>query len=149
MWLYQMNQQDWKPNRYRLDVWEGERWSWPVRKKVPRGGTPRAGDRVVFFYAKTGGDEPGFYGWALVLDWCEDQRRMYFRPVAPSDHLKMDPWWDTDAEDIADRVRGEVKRGTLWQIREEKLSARLSAGITAWLNGSAERVPVSNKRKNP
>lgn len=134
MWLYQMDQQKWPPNSYRLDIWENERWSWPVGRKGS-GGSLRAGDRIVFFYARSGGIEPGFYGWAVVLDWHEDERGMYFRPVAPSDHLKMHPWWDDAAKRIADEIRGKVKQGTLWQVPDD-LARTISIGITRWL-GSA------------
>jgi hypothetical protein len=64
---------------------------------------------------------------------------MYFRPVAPSDYLKMHPWWNTAAKDIADAVRGKVKQGTLWEVPDD-LSTAISAGITAWLSHSAEHV---------
>ena len=146
MWLYQMDQRQWPPNSYRLDIWERERWTWPVGRKASTG-SPKPGDRVVFFYAPSGGIEPGFYGWAVVLDWHEDERGMYFRPVAPSDHLKMHPWWDTAAKDIADGVRGKVKQGTLWEVAED-LSAHISAGITAWLNRSAEPMTAPGQRQN-
>src|SRR5438034_3886935 len=122
MWLYQMNQSEWPPNSYRLDIWENERWSWPVGRIVGTG-APKAGDRVVFFYAPTGGVEPGFYGWAIVLEWLEDERRLYFRPVAPSDHLKMHPWWDDRARDVANQTRGGVKQGTRWHVPDEVATA--------------------------
>ena len=86
-----MDQKQWPPNSYRLDIWENERCTWPVGRKASAS-SPKPGDRVVFFYAPSGGIEPGFYGWAVVLDWHEDERGMYFRPVVPSDHLKMHPW---------------------------------------------------------
>jgi hypothetical protein len=145
MWLYQMDQRQWPPNSYRLDIWERERWTWPVGRKASTG-SPKPGDRVVFFYAPSGGVEPGFYGWALVLDWHEDERGMYFRPVAPSDHLKMDPWWDAAAKHIADAVRGKVKQGTMWEV-PEGLSAEICTGITAWLNRYAERITAQSSDK--
>jgi hypothetical protein len=52
MWFYQMNQRQWPPNSYRLDIWENERWRWPTGKRAPKGLKP--GDRVVFFYARKG-----------------------------------------------------------------------------------------------
>lgn len=134
MWLYQMDQSQWPPNSYRLDIWENERWSWPVGRKASAA-SPAPGDRVVFFYAPKGGEAPGFYGWAIVLDWHQDGRGMYFRPVSPSDHLKMHPWWDADAKDIADAVRGKVKQGTLWEV-PDKLTAAISAGITRWISAT-------------
>jgi hypothetical protein len=133
-WLYQINQQQWPPERYRVEIWEGERWRWPVGQLVrgPSAEGPQAGDTVVFFYARTGGVDPGFYGWAVVLEWLEREREMYFRPVAPSDWLKMDPWWDEVASGLADRIRGAVKQGTLWRVPED-LVPELRRGIAEWL----------------
>ncbi len=146
MWLYQMDQRQWPPNSYRIDIWENERWTWPVGRKASTD-SPKPGDRVVFFYAPSGGIEPGFYGWALVLDWHEDERGMYFRPVSPSDHLKMHPWWDTAAKEIADEVRGKVKQGTLWEVPDDLASA-ISAGITGWLSHSAGHESAPNQRRS-
>ena len=69
---------------------------------------------------------------------------MYFRPVAPSDHLKMHPWWDSAAKEVADAVRGKVKQGTLWEVPDD-LAAVISAGITAWLCHSHEPVGAPNQ----
>ncbi|HXE74707.1 MAG TPA: hypothetical protein VNN18_03585 [Candidatus Xenobia bacterium] len=136
MWFYQMSQEQWPPGSYRLDIWENERWTWPVGRKVSSE-SPKPGDRIVFFYAPAGGREAGFYGWAILLDWRHDDegQRIYFRPVAPSDHLKMHPWWDDTAKEIAEKVRGAVKQGTLWEVPND-LAAAISAGVTAWLSRS-------------
>ena len=135
MWLYQINQQWWAPQRYRVEIWERERWSWPVRRKVGAIEDPQPGDTVVFFYAPSGGPDPGFYGWAVITEWLSgEQDEMYFRPVAPSDHLKMHPWWDADAQALADQIRGKVKQGTFWRVAED-LSATLRRSITRWASG--------------
>ena len=63
---------------------------------------------------------------------------MYFRPVSPSDHLKMHPWWDDDAKRVADGVRGKVKQGTLWEVPDD-LAKAISVGITSWLGRLAAR----------
>jgi hypothetical protein len=34
MWMYQMNQKLWEPQRYRVEIGETERWSWSVGHKV-------------------------------------------------------------------------------------------------------------------
>jgi hypothetical protein len=34
-----------------------------------------------------------FCGWAIALQWQAEERQLYFRPVSPSDHLKMDLGW--------------------------------------------------------
>jgi hypothetical protein len=134
MWLYQLSQAEWTPERYRLDIWEGERWRWPVRK-IATSERPAPGDQVVFFFAKAGCPEPGFYGWAVVLQWEEEaNQRLYFRPVAPSDHLKMCPWWDGAAEQIADQIRVPIPQGTLWRVPDQ-LAAAIGAGIAGWVAG--------------
>ena len=61
-------------------------------------------------------------------------RHLRFRPAAPSDHLKMRPWWNEAASRLADDIRGKVKQGTLWLISEED-EKNLRAGISAWLSG--------------
>jgi hypothetical protein len=139
MWLYQMNQKLWEPQRYRVEIWEGERWSWSVGRTV--GATkepPRPGDTVVFFYAPAGGHDPGFYGWAVITEWLPEHDEMYFRPVAPSDHLKMHPWGDEEADELANQIRGKVKRGNLWRV-SENLSVSLRQGITRWVSGQTPR----------
>ena len=96
-WLYQLNQHQWEPERFRIEIWENERWSWTVGKAMLGGKQPQPGDSVAFFYAKAHGADPGFFGWAVVLEWHKDHKdriTVYFRPVAPTNHLKMHPWWD-------------------------------------------------------
>lgn len=136
-WLYQINQQLWPPEWYRIRIWEGERWYWPVGQIRGSKGTgdPEPGDTVVFFYARTGGRDYGFYGWAVLLEWrnWDGEKGMYFRPVAPSDWLKMDPWRDEDALRLADEIRGPVKQGTLWSVPDE-LVDQLRSGIVRWLS---------------
>ena len=140
-WLYQMSLEQWPPSSYRLDVWENERWSWPVGK-VQSKGRPAPGDRLFFFYAPSGGTEPGFYGWAIVLEWPagDDDTRVRFRPASPSDHLKMCPWWDDEVKSIVNRVRGRVKQGTVWRIDDATAQA-IGRGIGRWLFGKGGIAP--------
>lgn len=141
-WIYQINPEQWPPERYRLEIWEGERWCWPVGKKLPAKQTPKPGDVVVFFYSRGRGKgtDPGFYGWAIILEWYGqgEGSEIYFRPVAPSDLLKMHPWSDETALSLADEIRGPIKQGTMWLVRDE-LVPHLRAGICEWLGGLARR----------
>ena len=139
MWLHQLNQTEWDPRKYRLEIWEGERSRWPVRRMStkPR---PQPGDSVVFFYAEEGGKErSGIYGWGVVLQWSEakDEKKedhtIHFRPVAPSDQLKIRPWRDDDEQDIVDKIR-RVKQGTLFTVTEE-LASDIGEGIARWVGG--------------
>ncbi len=134
-WLYQLNQEYWPPERYRLDIWEGERWSWGVGSKAGAV-RPVGGDTVVFFYAPSSGAEPGFYGWAVILEWMDEEREMVFRPTAPSDQLKMHPWWDVTARRLADEIRGRVKQKTLWRV-PDKLAPELRGGVLRWVAGES------------
>ncbi len=135
-WLYQLSTDLWSPERYRLEIWEGERWNWSVGAKPKKEPLPKPGDIVAFFYAPSGGTDPGFYGWAIVLEWYPDSNApLYFRPVAPSDRLKMDPWWDDEAKTVADRIRGPMKQSTLWPISDKDALA-IRRGIARWLNRS-------------
>ena len=68
MWLYQIDAQNWSPQRYRVEIWEGERWAWPVGQKRLSGHEPQTGDIVVFYNTPSGGTDYGFYGWAIILD---------------------------------------------------------------------------------
>lgn len=140
-WLYQMNQGLWPPNSFRLDVWENERWSWPIGR-VRGDARPKPGDRLYFFFAPSGGEEGGIYGWAVVLDWPEsdDDSRVRFRPVHPSDQLKMCPWWDAEVKELVDEARGRVKQGTVWPLKDG-VAKRLGRGIGRWLSGVGKSVP--------
>src|SRR5207237_1427806 len=69
-----------------------------------------------------------FYGWAVVLEYYSDV--LYFRPVAPTNHLKMHPWWNHEAEELANEVRGAMKQATLWPVQDHHWK-RIRRGITA------------------
>jgi hypothetical protein len=140
-WLYQLNQEWWPPTRYRMEIWEGERWSWPVRKPKLGGVEPEPGDIVVFYYAKSHGDAPGFYGWAVVLEWFMGNvdADLYFRAVAPADILKMHPWWDDEAEAVANAIRGRMAQKTLFRVPED-VEDRLCRGLKAWAMPAASRL---------
>ena len=57
---------------------------------------------------------------------------MYFRPVSPSDRLKMHPWGTTEAMKLGDDVRGKMPHATLWLINDDRLKAAINAGILSW-----------------
>jgi hypothetical protein len=104
----------------------------------------------VFYYAKTHGTDPGFYGWAIVLEYHkahDDSKSLYFRPVAPTNHLKMHPWWNEEAEDLAKDVRGAVAQGTLWRVSDEHWK-RIRRGITAWIGGAAENSSTATSTRS-
>ena len=131
-WLYQLSPDNWSPERYRLDIWEGERVSWEVGGRSGKGQVPKPGDIVVFFYSPSRGTDPGFYGWGIVNEWYEPEQLLYFRPTSPSDYLKMHPWWDKKAQQLADEIRGKMKQRTLWLVPEE-LVLKIRHGISSWL----------------
>lgn len=132
MWLYQLNQKDWRPEIFRYEIWERERWHWGYGQKRDAK-DPAVGDTIVFFYAKSGGDDPGIYGWAIVERWDLGSNTLYFIPVAPTDRLKMHPWWDNEAKMVTDEVRGGMKQATLFLVPDDKIS-EIRSGIRTWLH---------------
>jgi hypothetical protein len=136
VWLYQMSHRDWPPERYREEVWEGELSSWPAGKVI--GGTnPEPGDSMVLWYARTGNPDPGMYGWGVVVGTSAIQRRkrIRWRPVTPSDYLKMNPLLDDETAAIVDQVRKGMPRATMWPIPHkhmrtirERIAAHLTPG---------------------
>ena len=131
-WLYQLSAENWSYERYRLEIWEGERWAWEVGGRSGEGLVPNPGDIVVFFYSPSRGIDPGFYGWGVVNEWYEPAQLLYFKPTSPSDYLKMHPWWDDRAKKLADKIRGKMKQRTLWLVPEE-LVPEIRRGISSWL----------------
>ena len=131
-WLYQLNPKSWTPEVFRFEIWEGKHWHWGYGSKRSAD-VPGIGDTIVFFYAPSGGDDPGSYGWA-VLERCDvDNKILYFLPVAPTNRLKMDPWWDDQVQEIVDRIRGAVPRATLFPVDLDEAKV-IRAGIRRWLS---------------
>jgi len=133
-WLYQLSPTEWPPETFRYEIWEEQRWHWPYRQK--RGeGLPDVGHTIVFFYGPSRGSDPGIYGWAVV-DRCDEENTMlYFMPVAPTNRLKMDPWWDEEARKLANEIRGGMKQATLFKMSQQH-AVRLRRGLRKWLAGS-------------
>lgn len=130
-WLYQLNQNQWPPGTFRYEVNEAQRWSWDYGQK--RGeATPATGDTVVFFYSPSGGGDPGIYGWAVVERCDTESQTLYFIPTAPTNWLKMDPWWDAEAKRVCDAIRGAMKQATLFEV-SDALVPRIRRGIRRWL----------------
>ena len=65
---------------------------------------------------KSGTQEPGIFGWGIILGFQEDRGYIVFRPVYPSDFLKIYPIWDPDISALLDSIRGPVKVGTIWEV---------------------------------
>ena len=136
MWLYQLSQNSpWPPERFRHEIWERRPWHWNHGNKVG-GEEPEVGDTVVFFYSKSRGEEFGVYGWAIVDRYDGDSDIIYFTPVAPTDHLKMDPWNDKSAHAVIDAIRGTMPRATLFPVSRED-AVQVRRGITRWLNSTS------------
>lgn len=155
MWLYQLNQTTWPPELFRRDIWEGQLWHFrcgEIRRAngASRQETPKLGDIVVFFYFKKPGrdpGEPGIYGWG-VIDRIEKndgdhaghdhEDRLYFIPSTPTNHLKMDPWWDEkggEVQQIIDAIRRDMPQATLFDSASAngEVVQRIRKGIKRWL----------------
>jgi hypothetical protein len=141
MWIYQMNQKDWPPENFRCEIWEEQCLSWGYRKKMSAA-MPAPGDTLVFFYASRDGKDLGIYGWAVIVRCSEKSQKIYFRPTTPTNHLKMDPWWDEAVQIITKDVRGPMPRATLFPVQKKNVS-KIRWGIQKWLCSGAKRRPIS------
>jgi hypothetical protein len=146
MWLYQLNQEKWPPGLFRRDIWEGVPWHFKcglIRKPSEGEGSLTLGDVVVFFYTEAKGQEPGIYGWAVVdridkVDGGGLEDRLHFIPSAPTNHLKMDPWWDKQVEEITGRIRKPLYTATLFEFGVLEVTQgtpkEIRDGIKKWLS---------------
>ena len=119
-WLYQMNHAQFSHERYRNEVWEGTQvtnWGGGEAKRRPK--DVQSGDILVLFYSKTNAPDPGIYGWGVVTYF--DEETVNFRPVFPSDYLKMNPIVEGEVSEIIKHIRGPVATGTMWKIEREDL----------------------------
>ncbi|MDP2744824.1 MAG: hypothetical protein Q8P00_07160 [Dehalococcoidia bacterium] len=122
VWLYQMSV-DIKPAEYRSDVHEGrptrDFGSRQIRSKARN--EPRLTDLIVLFFAPSGrrNPEPGIYGWGVIDSYDGVEKKIGFVTTSPSDVLKMRPLWDKGVKLLLDKIRGPVKRGTMWEVTPE------------------------------
>jgi hypothetical protein len=123
----------WPEARYRESIWEGDTVHWPVRKARGQA-RPDAGDRLFCWYARTASAAPGVWGWGVVTNFCTDSEEVVWRPVSPSDRLKMDPIFDTVLDKRVASIRGKVAQGTLWPISETDADW-LTTRVRSWVGG--------------
>ena len=123
-WFYQMrNTKDWRPEDYRLEVWEASRIIWPAGGIARRGlSDPATGDTVILFFAKSHNPSPGLYGLGIIGSYDQGQDRLEFQLMPPSDQLKYDPLWDDDIHRLLDRVRENGGKNTVWGLSEEEFA---------------------------
>ena len=131
-WLYQMSEDAWPVDNYRRQVKERKVLRWPARKVVfAHGRTPSPGDLIVCFYAPSHCRHPGVCGFGLITKYLPKTRRFDWLALPPTDTLKHDPWWDERAEEIADLVRAQSPRGTMYLL-PAALDTDLRRGMFVW-----------------
>ena len=139
-WLYQMaaygdasdDEDDrWRPRDYRKKVCEKESvtWEWYKPMSVNRRGRrgPVSGDKIVFFFCKTGlkgKEKPGIYGWGEIEFFRNNTkgRCLTFRVTPPSDALKLSPLWGRAVEKLVNEIRGNFTKRTLWEMTNEQFN---------------------------
>lgn len=110
-----MSAEYWTETQYRLQVWEEAAVVWPAGK-IRAVHRPQPGDRMFCWYAKTGSTAPGLCGWGVVLNYEEPINQISWRPVFPSDLLKMVPLINTGLVTRINSVRGKFKQATMWPV---------------------------------
>jgi hypothetical protein len=107
---------------------------WPTRKRMFAHEAPTPGDIVVCFYAPAGCDRPGFCGLGLVTKYLPKTRRFDWIPLPPTNVLKQRPWWDERAKEIAELVRAQSPRATMYSV-PAVLDTDLRRGLFTWAEG--------------
>jgi hypothetical protein len=92
---------------------------------------PAAGDIVVCFFAPKGCDSPGFCGLGIITKYLPKTRRFDWLPLPPTTALKRRPWWDERAKEIAELVRAQSPRATMYQI-PAVLDTDIRRGLFSW-----------------
>jgi len=119
-WLYQMNAEEWSPDKYRKSVREGKTLNWSVGRIYRRKRKEIApGDQVVLFFCERLNAEPGIYGLGEVKRFTRDgdsgpRIRIAVRPR--TDTLKSTPVWDSEVRATVQAIRGNLPRGTMWRV---------------------------------
>jgi len=73
------------------------------------------------WYAKTGCDDPGLYGWGIVIRGVNEFDQLHWMPVFPSDYLKMHPLFDEEMDRLVSSIRRPVAQGTMWAIPDARI----------------------------
>lgn len=132
-WLYQMSTEYYSHERYRTEVWEDTNvTNWSIGESKRRPTEVQPGDIVVLFFARTGAQDPGIYGWGIITFF--DGEVLNFRPSSPSNYLKMNPIWDKEVSEIVDEIRGGMPQGTMYDLTDDQLK-RLRQKIAAHVYG--------------
>ena len=139
MWLYQLSRRrderghylpskdQFPPSEFRSEIQEEKRKKWPYGK-VTSEERPQRDDVLVFFYAPAGEKDPGIYGWAVVKDCNDENKKLDFVPKHPTKNLMRNPWWDDNVKDIVDTIRGGSKPGYPLVSRGRKACPKTSSG---------------------
>jgi hypothetical protein len=130
-WLYQMSESSWSSDNYRRDVKEGRCVRWPTRKMMFAGAAPAPGDLLICFYAPTACKAPGFCGLGLITKYLPLSKRFDWVPVPPTNVLRHAPWWDERARDIADLIRAQSPRATMYPL-PAAIDTDLRRGLFQW-----------------
>jgi len=130
-WFYQMSETSWPSENYRREVSEGKVVRWPTRKRMFAHESPAAGDIIICFYAPAACDRPGVCGFGIVTKYLPKTRRLDWLVLPPTNALKLRPWWDERAREIAELVRAQSPRGTMYAL-PAVIDSDLRRGLFAW-----------------
>lgn len=134
VWLYQMNVDrvleygdKYKLEDFRRYVRDGKYLRWKTRNIISETEEPKAGDTIIYWFVKSGTDEPGLYGLGIIFKCYEkDDDPPYNKwilhlPVFPSERLKNHPIYDTEIEKIVNEIRGNKQAfGTMFIIKDNQ-----------------------------
>lgn len=136
-WFYQMSEREWPIVNYRRKVQEGRSIRWPTRKLMFASEPPAAGDLIICFYAPAEAEAPGVCGVGILTKYLPKSRKFDWLPLPPTDTLKRVPWWDERAKEIADLIRAQSPRGTMYALGAA-LDTDLRRGAFVWATAHGE-----------
>lgn len=147
MWLYQMSAKKklskggykWTPAKYRKQVREGHYLEWKTRRirSIKSGASPQAGDIIIYWFVKSGTENPGLYGWGIVFE--QNEGTICHLPVFPSDHLKMRPVYNDKIAKTVKKIQRNMPIATLLQLTGAQ-AKELWSNIRDWIvQNSKER----------
>ncbi len=123
-WLYQINARNYSQERYRAEVWEGSvTQNWTLGESPNKPKDISLGDLIIFLFVKAGRRDPGIYGWGIVTFFDKELEEIHFRPVPPSDYLKMNPVPEDKVHGIVGTIQGGFAQKAMFKIEDKEFRA--------------------------
>lgn len=130
-WMYQMSERSWRFRAYRKKVAEMRSLRWGTGRVMFSHEPPAAGDLIFLFYAEAHCSSPGVCGFGVITKYHPKKRRFDWTALPPTKVLASHPWWDERVKEIAELIRAQSPRGTMYPI-PAVVDTDLRRGLFSW-----------------